>query len=176
MSKINSNVTIRFICILAAGIIFIISFYLGSTTIVSFKDAHDLVVSLSEKRGKLNELEIFKNNILPALTMFVPGLGIVFGINAGYSTGFSIAALVVINPALRSIEPLSVFSTIFGAMEVIAYSTAMSRSGLLVYNLALKRKPWKKYALFTGIEIGIVILLILLGAIVEWNYLQTRGH
>ena len=167
-----SKLKYRLVAVVLAAIIFVTSFYLGAVSTVNSDEARDIVAKLSEKRSSLDKFQIFKNNIWPALIMFVPGLGIVFGANAGFSTGFSIAALALLNPMVRSIQPISVFWTTFGLIELIAYSIAMSRSGLLVYYLIRKRKSWKDYAIFTGVEIGIVIVLLFLGAIIEWNLLQ----
>ena len=56
-------------------------------------------------------------------------------------------------------------------MEIIAYAIAMSRSAMLAYFL-IKRKwrsTWKEYIIPTIIEIGIVILILFIGSIVEWQ-------
>jgi hypothetical protein len=53
-------------------------------------------------------------------------------------------------------------------MEIVAYGLAISRSGMLFYYL-LKRKYWREYLLSTLVEIGVVVILLLSGAIIEWE-------
>ena len=56
-------------------------------------------------------------------------------------------------------------------MEVFAYGLAMSRSGMLIYQLA-KKKPWREYAIHTLIEIGIVVVVLFAGAVIEWQLIE----
>jgi hypothetical protein len=60
-------------------------------------------------------------------------------------------------------------------MEVLAYGLAMSRSGMLIYQLS-KKKPWREYAVHTLIEIGIVVIVLFAGAIIEWQLIQHFGR
>ena len=53
-------------------------------------------------------------------------------------------------------------------MEIVAYGLAISRSGMLFYSL-LKRKYWREYLLSTLVEIGVVVILLISGAIIEWE-------
>jgi hypothetical protein len=72
--------------------------------------------------------------------------------------------------------------TPFGIMEVFAYGLAISRSGLLIYHIiklvsrAVKKGPWREYIIpvliKTGVEIGIVIVILLAGAIIEWHMIS----
>jgi uncharacterized membrane protein SpoIIM required for sporulation len=70
----------------------------------------------------------------------------------------------------HNISPLIVFLTPFGILEIIAYGIAISRSGILSYQLIKyrnKRKSWQEYVIPTVIEIGIVLLVLLIAAIIE---------
>jgi hypothetical protein len=67
---------------------------------------------------------------------------------------------------LEGISPLAVLATPFGILEILAYGLAMSRSGLLAYQL-VKKKPWREYLIPTGIEIGIVAVVLLVATISE---------
>jgi hypothetical protein len=79
------------------------------------------------------------------------------------------------SPILTSVPPLIILFTPFGIMEVFAYGLAMSRSGLLIYQL-VKKKSWKEYAIPMIIEIGIVVVILFVGAIIEWDLTQQFGR
>ena len=82
------------------------------------------------------------------------------------------------NPVLKRISPPSLLISPFALLEIFAYAIGMSRSGMLVYYLIRKRKTlkqsWKKFTIPTVIEIGIVIVILFLGSIVEWQALAQR--
>jgi hypothetical protein len=69
---------------------------------------------------------------------------------------------------LNNVPPLIILITPFGIMEVFAYGIAISRSGIFIYQLA-KKKPWREYVMPILIEVGIVILILLVGAVIEWQ-------
>ena len=110
--------------------------------------------------------------------MFIPGFGIVLGIFTAFSTGVAFSAISQASPSFVSnqISPLIVFLTPFGVLEAIAYGIAISRSGILSFQLIKtknKKKYWKeKFLIPTVIEIGIVISLLFIGAIIEWQMVQ----
>jgi hypothetical protein len=166
----------RIISFSLAVLLFIGSFYYAASSRIEINDAKEIAADLYNKKSNIDQKAIFLNNIVPALSMFIPGFGILYGTNAAYSTGFSFAALASLNPALSSIHPLSLFVTSYGIIELVAYGIAMSRSGLLIYLLLKKRRFWKDYTILTAIEIGIVTALILAGSILEWNFLKNRGN
>ena len=97
------------------------------------------------------------------------------GIN---TTGQVLNAFSVDNPALKRISPLSLLISPFALLEIFAYAIGMSRSGMLVYYLIRKRKTlkqsWKKIIIPTVIEIGIVIVILFIGSVVEWQVLTQR--
>jgi uncharacterized membrane protein SpoIIM required for sporulation len=69
-----------------------------------------------------------------------------------------------------------VFLTPFGILEIIAYGIAISRSDILSYQLIKdtnKRDSWRKYVIPTVIEIGIVVTILFIGAIIEWQMIRT---
>jgi len=105
--------------------------------------------------------------------MFIPGIGAGLGAFSAFSTGLVFSAIAEIS-GFKNIPPLLILITPFGIMELFAYGIAISRSGMLVYQIA-KRKPWREYAIPTLIEIGFVIVLLLSGAIVEWEMIQQFG-
>jgi uncharacterized membrane protein SpoIIM required for sporulation len=110
--------------------------------------------------------------------MFIPGFGIALGTFSAFSTGLVFNALSTISPALYDISPLIVFLTPFGILEVIAYGIAISRSGILSYQLIKdtnKRNSWRKYVIPTVIEIGIAVIILLIAATIEWQLIRTLG-
>jgi uncharacterized membrane protein SpoIIM required for sporulation len=121
-------------------------------------------------------IEIFLHNTEIALPMFIPGVGIGWGIFAAFSTGFAFAALATTEPLLTKIPPLAmIFATPFGIMELAAYSIGMSRSFFLILSLIKKTsilQQWKQVA----IEIGIVVGLLLAGGIIEAYMIETFSN
>jgi uncharacterized membrane protein SpoIIM required for sporulation len=110
--------------------------------------------------------------------MFIPGFGIALGGFSAFSTGLVFNAILHTSPAVSNISPLIVFLTPFGILEIIAYGIAISRSGILSYQLIKdtnKRNSWRKYVIPTVIEIGIVLIILFIGAIVEWQMIHTLG-
>ena len=103
--------------------------------------------------------------------MFVPLLGVGLGIFSGFSTGMVFNAIAATSANLNDIPPLLILITPFGLMEIVAYGLAISRSGMLFYSL-LKRKHWREYLLSTLVEIGVVVILLLSGAIIEWEMIS----
>jgi hypothetical protein len=60
-------------------------------------------------------------------------------------------------------------------MEVFAYGLAMSRSGMIIYQL-VKKKPLREYLTPTLIEIGIVVVVLFTAAIIEWQLIEQFGR
>jgi hypothetical protein len=42
---------------------------------------------------------------------------------------------------------------------------------MLAYNL-VKNKPWREYAIHTVIEIGIIVILLIAGSVIEWQMIK----
>ena len=36
----------------------------------------------------------------------------------------------------------------------------------------MKKKPWREYAIHTVIEIGIIVILLIAGAVIEWQMIE----
>ena len=81
-------------------------------------------------------------------------------------------ALEFSKPELGDISPLAVFLTPFGMMELTAYAIAMSRSILLI-QLIIKRTSILTNKIAILIEIGIVILLLFVGGVVEDDMIKS---
>jgi uncharacterized membrane protein SpoIIM required for sporulation len=159
--------------------VFIIAYFVGAILVKINASQADFIKKDFETKIKgINQYGIFANNFKVALGMFIPGFGIALGGFSAFSTGLVFNAIAQTSPAISSISPLIVFLTPFGILEIIAYGIAISRSSILSYQLIKdtnKRNSWRKYVIPTIIEIGIVLIILFIGAIVEWQMIRTLG-
>ena len=158
----------RRIIYLALGIIaFLIAYSAGAAVHMGKQQTADLRQHFAEQIKGIDQNGIFINNVKIALGMFVPAAGIGLGVISGFYTGMIFTAIAQTS-TLNNVPPLIILITPFGIMEVFAYGIAISRSGILIYQL-VKKKPWREYAIPILIEVGIVILVLLVGAVIEWQ-------
>jgi len=157
---------------LAVGL-FLLSFYAGATVWISPEHADNIRQELGQRNKNLDQLGIFANNLVPSLEMFIPAAGLIIGAYSAVSTGLAFNAFAMANPALKSIFPLSLLISPFAIMEILAYSLAMSRSAIIAYYLVRKTRSWKhswkKYLIPTVVEIAIVVLVLFIGSVIEWQ-------
>lgn len=137
------------------------------------KEEADLFMSeFEELILDIDAFGIFTHNTTIALPMFIPGFGVAWGLFSSYSTGFAFAAITTTAPELAQIQPLSIlFFSPFGLMELTAYSLGISRSFILIVAI-IKKKSLIPFIKPTGIEIGIVIILLLIGGYVEFYMIE----
>lgn len=186
MAKTNYNNRILLFCILpfnirqrviyvALGIVaFLIAYSVGAAVHMDKQQTEDLRRHFAEQIRGIDQNGIFINNARIALGMFVPAAGIGLGVISGFYTGMIFTAIAATS-ALNNVPPLVILITPFGIMEVFAYGIAISRSGIFIYQL-VKKKSWREYAVPILIEIGIVILILLAGAVIEWQIItQFKG-
>ena len=186
MAKTNYNNRILLFCILpfdirqrviyvALGIVaFLIAYSAGAAVHMGKQQTEDLRRHFAEQIRGIDQNGIFINNARIALGMFVPAAGIGLGVISGFYTGMIFTAIAATS-ALNNVPPLVILITPFGIMEVFAYGIAISRSGIFIYQL-VKKKSWREYAVPILIEIGIVILILLAGAVIEWQIItQFKG-
>ena len=138
---------------------------------MSSSEVNDLKNRFMNQIKDIDQTGIFINNAKIGLGMFVPLLGVGLGIFSGFSTGMVFNAIAATSANLNDIPPLLILITPFGLMEIVAYGLAISRSGMLFYSL-LKRKHWREYLLSTLVEIGVIVILLLSGAIIEWEMIS----
>jgi uncharacterized membrane protein SpoIIM required for sporulation/CBS domain-containing protein len=178
-NKFNIISRWRFLFFVFGMIVFIIAYSIGATLVnINPNQAGFIKTHFQEQIKGINQYGIFANNVRVALGMFIPGFGIALGTSSAFSTGLVFNALSTISPAISNISPLIVFLTPFGILEIIAYSVAISRSGILSYQLIKdknKRHSWRKYVIPTVIEIGIVVIILFIAAMVEWQMIRTLG-
>jgi len=152
---------------------FLVAYYVGASLKLTDNEATDLKKQFSQQIQGIDQYGIFLNNVRIDLGMFIPAFGVGLGLYSGFSTGMVFSALAKDSP-LSSVSPLIIMLSPFGILEVFAYGLAMSRSGVLVYQL-IKKKPWREYALPTAIEIGIAVAILLIAAIIEWWLIVRFG-
>jgi len=162
----------RILYLLIGILVFIIFFAIG--TFVTFDESTSQLIKeqFQNKIKNIDSMGIFLNNFLISILMFVPGIGIAFGLFSGFITG-NIFVIITRDLPIQ-IPPLLVFLTIFGIMELVSYGIAISRSYLLLISL-LKRTNIKENLIYTGIEIGIVAIILFFSAIIEWDLIKQSG-
>lgn len=154
-------------------LVFVIAYSIGAYTDISKDEAETLRKKFNEQDMKnIDRNGIFMNNLKISLGMFIPAFGMVFGIFTGFSTGFT-------SNAIAETSHLSDTSTLvnlikpFGLMEVFVYGLALSRSGIIIYQI-IKRKQFREYVIPTTIEIGIVTIVLFVAATIEWNTIAAE--
>jgi len=148
-------------------IFFLIAYSVGASVPVDKQQTDDLRRHFAEQIKGIDQNGIFINNVKIALGMFVPAAGIGLGMISGFYTGMIFTAIAQTS-TLNHVPPLIILITPFGIMEVFAYGIAISRSGIFIYQL-IKKKPWREYTIPALIEIGLVLLILLVGALIEWQ-------
>ncbi len=148
-------------------IVFLVAYSAGAAVHMGKQQTADLRQHFAQQIRGIDQNGIFINNAKIALGMFVPAAGIGLGVISGFYTGMIFTAIAQTS-TLNNVPPLIILITPFGIMEVFAYGIAISRSGILIYQL-VKKKPWREYAIPILIEVGIVILVLLVGAVIEWQ-------
>ena len=163
---------IRIITFFVFLLIFTGIFQLGSMSTVSQEEANLFMEEFEKLVLDIYAFGIFVHNTTIALPMFIPGFGIFWGLFSSWSTGYAFAAIVTSVPEIANISPLSIlFLTPFGLMEIFSYSLAISRSFILIKAIITKTNLFQ-FIKPTIIEIGIVIVLLLVGGYVEFYMIE----
>ena len=147
-------------------------FQLGSMSTVSEEESLLFMEEFEKLVLDIDAFGIFVHNTTIALPMFIPGFGVFWGLFSSWSTGYAFAAIVVSMPEIANISPLSVlFLSPFGLMEIFSYSLAISRSFILIKAIITKTNL-SQFIKPTIIEIGVVIVLLLVGGYVEFYMIE----
>jgi hypothetical protein len=169
-------IKIRIITFFAFLVIFTIIFQLGSMSIVSEEEANLFMEEFEKLVLDIDAFGIFVHNTTISLPMFIPGFGIFWGLYASWSTGYAFASIATVMPEIADISPLSIlFLTPFGLMEIFAYSLGISRSFILIKAIITKTSL-SQFIKPTIIEIGIVVLLLLVGGYVEFYMIELAQN
>ena len=167
---------IRIITFFAFLVIFTVIFQLGSMSTVSEEEANLFMEEFEKLVLDIDAFGIFIHNTTIALPMFIPGFGIFWGLFSSWSTGYAFAAIVTSMPEIGDISPLSIlFLTPFGLMEIFSYSLGISRSFILIKAIITKTSL-SQFIKPTIIEIGIVVLLLLVGGYVEFYMIELAQN
>ena len=167
---------IRIITFFAFLVIFTVIFQLGSMSTVSEEEANLFMEEFEKLVLDIDAFGIFVHNTTIALPMFIPGFGIFWGLFASWSTGYAFAAIVTSMPEIGDISPLSIlFLTPFGLMEIFSYSLGISRSFILIKAIITKTSL-SQFIKPTIIEIGIVVILLLVGGYVEFYMIELAQN
>lgn len=164
----------RLLYLAIGAVAFLIAYSAGAAISLTNQEAKDIRRQFGEQIGSIDQIGIFINNTKIAFGMFIPAIGVVFGLFSGFSTGTVFSALTNLSPALKGISPLLILITPFGILEIFSYGLAMSRSGMLIYQL-IKKKPWREYVIPTLIELGIVAVVLFVAALIEWQMIEQLG-
>jgi uncharacterized membrane protein SpoIIM required for sporulation len=164
----GDNIILRIVYLLCGIAVFVLSFYFATNLQVDSEEAKTIVEQIRTKNLGIGQVEIFLNNLLIGLSMFIPALGVGLGVYSGIQTGMVISALASLSLLPENFSAIgSVILTPFGILEIIAYGIAISRSGLLTYKLIKRKKSWKEYVYPTLIEMGIFTAILLIGSVIE---------
>jgi uncharacterized membrane protein SpoIIM required for sporulation len=155
--------------------IFLISYSVGANIQLDQSSAQKLKEAFLHKINGLNYLGIFTNNLIITIIMFLPGIGALFGIFSGYSTGTIFSSITHDSTSHSYISPLVILLTPFGMMEVFCYGLAISRSFILLFSL-VKKENLAKQLKSILIEIGIILIILFLAAIIEWHFISTYNN
>jgi hypothetical protein len=167
---------IRIITFFAFLVIFTVIFQLGSMSTVSEEEANLFMEEFEKLVLDIDAFGIFVHNTTIALPMFIPGFGIFWGLFASWSTGYAFAAIVTSVPEIGDISPLSIlFLSPFGLMEIFSYSLGISRSFILIKAIITKTSL-SQFIKPTIIEIGVVVLLLLVGGYVEFYMIELAQN
>ena len=148
--------------------LFTTTYLIGSTSVIEQQEADEFMESFEALVLDIDALGIFSHNLMIALTMFIPGFGVLWGLLSAWSTGYAFAAITMIHLEAATIHPLAIlFLSPFGLMEITSYSIGISKSFILIVAI-IKKTDLKKLIKPTLIEVGIVVALLAAGAYIEF--------
>jgi len=152
--------------------LFSVSYQIGAISPVNEEDSALFLDEFKDLVDGIDGFGIFIHNLTIALPMFIPGFGVAWGLFSGWSTGFAFASIVTSIPTLANFPPLAIlYFSPFGIMELVAYSLGISRSYMVIYAI-IKHRSIKSQLLIIAIEIGIVVVLLLIGGYLEFAMIE----
>ena len=161
----------RLIFFFLAMFLFLGLFQLGFSIKLDKSFSEELSENFKNQIQGIDEIGIFLNNLKIALVMFIPILGIVVGSFSAFSTGLIFNSIVHLSNA-NFANPLIVFLTPFGILELVSYGLAISRGGIFLYEI-LKKSVSKKSITYLFVEIGLVTVMLFVGALIEWSMIEN---
>jgi Stage II sporulation protein M len=161
----------RLVFFFIAMIFFLSIFYLGFSFKMEESMSKELSKNFINQVSNMDEFGIFLNNLKIALVMFIPVIGLVMGTISGFSTGLVFNSIMNLSDVTYS-NPLVIFLTPFGILELASYGLAISRGCILIFEL-LKKKFTKKSLFYLLIEVALVSGMLFVGAIIEWMMIEN---
>ena len=152
-------------------LLFLGLFQLGFSIKIDKSFSEELSKNFIEQIQDINETGIFLNNLKIALVMFIPMAGIVIGGFSAFSTGLIFNSITNLSN-VQYPNPLIVFLTPFGILELVSYGIALSRGGIFLYEIS-KRRISKKSIAHLLAEIVLVSIMLFIGALIEWNMIEN---
>ncbi len=153
--------------------IFLISYSVGANVQLDQSSALRLKEAFLHKINGLNYIGIFANNLSITLIMFLPAIGVLFGVFSAYSTGNVFSAITQSSVTMSHASPLVILLTPFGIMEVFCYGLAISRSFMLLLSL-VKKESLTKQLKSILIEIVIILVILFFAAVIEWYFISSQ--
>jgi len=161
----------RLVFFFIAMLFFLSIFYLGFSFKMDESFSKELSKNFINQISDIDEFGIFLNNLKIALVMFIPVIGLVMGTISGFSTGLVINSIMNMSDVTYS-NPLVIFLTPFGILELASYGLAISRGCILLFEI-LKKKFTKKSLFYLLIELALVSGMLFVGAIIEWMMIEN---
>ena len=161
----------RLVFFFIAMLFFLGIFYLGFSFRMDESFSKELSKNFINQITDIDEFGIFLNNLKIALVMFIPVIGLIMGTISGFSTGLVFNSIMNLSDVTYS-NPLVIFLTPFGILELAAYGLAISRSCILFFEI-LKKKFTKKSLFYLLIEVALVSGMLFVGAIIEWMMIEN---
>ncbi|CAN5872349.1 hypothetical protein BH23THE1_BH23THE1_07270 [soil metagenome] len=161
----------RLVFFFIAMLFFLSIFYLGFSFKMDESFSKELSKNFIDQISDIDEFGIFLNNIKIALVMFIPVIGLVMGTISGFSTGLVFNSIMNLSDVTYS-NPLVIFLTPFGILELASYGLAISRGCILFFEL-LKKKFTKKSLFYLLTEVALVSGMLFVGAIIEWMMIEN---
>lgn len=162
----------RLLLFFIATLFFLGIFYVGYSIKMDESFSNELSKNFMNQIRDIDEFGIFFNNLKIALVMFIPVVGIIMGTISGFSTGLVFNSIMNISGTASYSNPLIIFLTPFGILELISYGLAISRGGILFFEL-IKKKFTKKSLIYLLVEVALVGMMLFTGAIIEWMMIES---
>ena len=161
----------RLVFFFIAMLFFLGIFYLGFSFRMDESFSKELSKNFINQISDIDEFGIFLNNLKIALVMFIPVIGLIMGTISGFSTGLVFNSIMNLSDVTYS-NPLVIFLTPFGILELASYGLAISRGCILFFEI-LKKKFTKKSLFYLLIEVALVSGMLFVGAIIEWMMIEN---
>jgi uncharacterized membrane protein SpoIIM required for sporulation len=169
------HLKLRAFYILLGVLTFLMLYFAGSQTNLDYNTSIKVKQEFMHKIEGLNYIGIFANNVTISIIMFIPGIGILFGLFSGYSTGTVFSAITQTSQTTtitaNQLSPLMILLTPFGIMEIFCYGLAISRSSLLLFSL-IKRDNILRQFKYTLFEVITIVIILFFAALIEWHFIS----